>query len=178
MTNDQPSPTAARTYLRLHLQFGWCSLLCFLSLGIMLEALHGFKVGWYLEAAFETRRLMWTLGHAHGTLLSLVNLAFGFTVHLVADDNARWPRFASPSLMAAGLLLPGGFFLGGIFIYDGDPGVGVFLVPLGAMMLLIGVLVTAYGVSFRTADDELDEAQQPEQSSSPGKRRRRSKRGS
>jgi hypothetical protein len=172
MTGDQDTPAPAATYLQRHLQFGWWSLLCFLSLGIMLEGLHGFKVGWYLEAAFETRRLMWTLGHAHGTLVALVNLAFGFTVHLACDDVARWPRFASPCLMAAGLLLPGGFFLGGIFIYDGDPGFGIFLVPLGALFLLVGVLTAAVGVSLRASRDELDTDLSP----APDKGRRRGKR--
>ncbi|MEM7232453.1 MAG: hypothetical protein AAF517_09780, partial [Planctomycetota bacterium] len=42
---------------------------------------------------------------------------------------------------AAGLLLPGGFFLGGVFFYSGDPGLGILLVPIGAILMLIGVLV-------------------------------------
>ena len=45
--------------------------------------------------------------------------------------------------MAAGLILPMGFFLGGSFIYAGDPGLGILLVPLGAIFLLIAVLLTA-----------------------------------
>ena len=39
--------------------------------------------------------------------------------------------------------MPGGFFLGGTFIYGGDPGLGIFLLPIGAFMLFIGVLFTA-----------------------------------
>jgi hypothetical protein len=58
----------------LSLFFGWWALLCYVSLGITLEVLHGLKIGWYLE--IETRRLMWTLGHAHGGLLALVNVVF------------------------------------------------------------------------------------------------------
>ena len=38
---------------RHHLRFGWWSLLVFLSLGIALETLHGFKIGWYLDVANE-----------------------------------------------------------------------------------------------------------------------------
>ncbi|MCH7729550.1 MAG: hypothetical protein IH991_24195, partial [Planctomycetes bacterium] len=67
--------------IRRHLQFAWWSLLVFLSVGIFLEAMHGFKVGWYF--GFEVRRLMWTLAHAHGALLALVHGAFALTVYLL-----------------------------------------------------------------------------------------------
>ena len=45
--------------------------------------------------------------------------------------------------MLASLLLPGGFFLGGVVIYAGDPGLGILLVPVGALLLLTAVLLTA-----------------------------------
>ena len=70
-----------RTHTRLHLWFGWWALLIFLALGIVLEMLHGFKVGWYLNVENESRRLMWNLAHSHGTLLAFVNLAFGNLYH-------------------------------------------------------------------------------------------------
>ena len=70
-----------------HFRIGWWSLLLFLSLGIVMEALHGFKVGWFLDVGMETRRLMWRLAHAHGTLLSLLHIAFGGMV-LWVDE---WP---------------------------------------------------------------------------------------
>ena len=57
-----------------HLKWGWWGLLVFLSMGILLEMLHGFKVGAYLDVPNTTRRMMWTLAHAHGTLLSLVHI--------------------------------------------------------------------------------------------------------
>ena len=66
-----------------HLSFGWWSLLGWLALGLGLEALHGFKTGWYLDVGNETRRLMFTLAHAHGTLLALINLAAGLTLRVV-----------------------------------------------------------------------------------------------
>lgn len=57
--------------------------------------------------------------------------------------------------MAASVLLPGGFFLGGIFIHGGDPGLGIFLVPLGAGFLFLVVLLTAVGVTdFDVVDQE------------------------
>ncbi len=138
-----PLDRTSASLVRLHLQFAWWSLLCFLSVGIALEALHAFKIGWYLEGEYEARRLMWTLGHAHGTLLALVHGMFAATHFFVPIDLRGAGRMASPCLMGASLLLPGGFFLGGIFIYGGDPGIGIWLVPLGALLLVAGVMLTA-----------------------------------
>jgi hypothetical protein len=45
------------------------------------------------------------------------------------------------------VLVPAGFLLGGLVIHDGDPGVGVFLVPVGAFALLYGVGSLTRGVS-------------------------------
>ena len=45
-------------------------------------------------------------------------------------------------MLVAGTLLPGGFLLGGFFIYQGDPGMGIWLVPLGALALCVGVFLT------------------------------------
>ena len=120
-----------------HLRFGWWSLFAFLTLGVVLEALHGFKLGWYLNVDVEMRRLMFTLAHAHGTLLALVNIAAGLTMRTVKGFELT--RVASLALLWGSLLLPVGFFLGGLVIHDGDPGLGVLLVPVGALFLLYGV---------------------------------------
>jgi hypothetical protein len=129
-----------------HLRFGWWTLLLFLTMGLVLESLHGFKVGAYLNVTNETRRLMWTLAHAHGTLLGLVNLAFAFTVTRSIDWPARPRGVASACLRAATVLLPGGFFLGGTFVHSGDPGLGILLVPVGGLLLLVAVLLSALGL--------------------------------
>ncbi len=142
-SNRTSGDAATATYVRRHLRFGWWSLLCFLTLGIALETLHGFKVGWYLDVSHATRRLMWTLAHAHGVLLSLVHVAFGVTLPLLSAHTVRLARWASPCLIGASFFLPGGFFLGGIVIHGGDPGLGILLVPLGAFFLFVGVLLTA-----------------------------------
>lgn len=153
---DAPSPSKSQAesdaqdsargaLVRLHFRAGWWSLLLFLTLGVGLEALHAFKAGIYLDVSNETRRLMWTLAHAHGTLLALVHLAFGVTVALVPSWNRGPRRAASASLLAAGLLVPLGFFLGGAAIHEGDPGLGIVLVPPGALLLIIAVFLTARG---------------------------------
>jgi membrane protein DedA with SNARE-associated domain len=124
-----------------HLRFGWWSLFAFLTLGVVLEALHGFKLGWYLNVDVEMRRLMFTLAHAHGTLFALVNIAAGLTMRAVKGfELARAPSLA---LIWGSLLLPVGFFLGGLVIHDGDPGLGVLLVPVGALLLLYAVYSAA-----------------------------------
>ena len=128
-----------------HLRFGWWTLLIFLSLGLILEIMHGFKVSFYLNVSSETRRLMWTLAHAHGTLLALVNLALGFTVRLLPEWSVRQRSIASLCLRGSTILMPAGFFLGGTVIYSGDPGLGILLVPVGGIMLLIIALFTALG---------------------------------
>ena len=137
--------TVSRTMQR-HLRFGWFSLLFFLTLGLVLEALHGFKVQAYLSVMNETRRLMWTLAHAHGTVLGVVNLGFAFSVGCTPLWSDRLRTIASYAFIAASVLMPGGFFLGGVWVYAGDPGLGILLVPVGGLLLFAAVLLTALGV--------------------------------
>jgi hypothetical protein len=150
--NNTPAPTAEPNddplalVVRRHLRVGWFSLLVFLTLGLALEALHGLKVQAYLNAMNETRRLMWTLAHAHGTMLALVQIGFAFTVNQVSGWPARSRTIASFSLIAAGVLMPGGFFLGGVWVYAGDPGLGILLVPVGGILLFVAALLTALGL--------------------------------
>ena len=126
-----------------HLRAGWIALAVYLTLGIALEALHGFKVGFYLDVGNETRRLLFRLAHAHGTLLAIVNILYGLTVRAVPESGRP---LASGALLAALVLLPLGFFAGGIVIHGGDPGLPILLVPAGALALLVGTLVTARAV--------------------------------
>jgi len=141
-------PTGPLRCRARHLRAGWWSLLVFVLLGIGLELLHGFKADFYLDPALETRRLMWRLAHAHGTFLALVNVAFALTVAALP----RPPRGASPCLLGALVAVPGGFFLGGIEPQGGDPGVGIVLLPLGAVLLVAGVVSTAVAVSRRAGE--------------------------
>lgn len=132
--------------VRFHLRLGWWSLLLFACLGLTLEAMHGFKVDWYLNVASETRRLMFRLAHAHGTLLAVLHLALGATL-AVAEPEGRAPRVASRALIAAGFLLPAGFLLGGFGAVGGDPGMGIGLVPLGAVCLLTALFAAGWSLN-------------------------------
>jgi hypothetical protein len=147
VSRDQASGLTDRNYVRRHLRFGWWSLLVFSALGLALESLQGFKVRAYLDLTNETRRLMWTLAHAHGTLLAVIHVIFALTVRASPDLNPRDLRTISAALVGASLLLPGGFFLGGVVFYGGDPGLGVLLVPVGAMLLLTAVFLVARRLS-------------------------------
>ncbi len=141
---SQVEPNAVAPQLvRRHLQLGWSAILVFLALGLALEALHGFKAGLYLDVANETRRLMWTLGHAHGALLGVLQVAFALTVRASAAEERAWARRAGLCLSGATVLMPAGFLLGGAVIHGGDPGAGILLVPAGGVLLFAAVLLTA-----------------------------------
>jgi uncharacterized membrane protein len=145
MMRSIPRAQTIKKNAHRNLRFGWWSLLVFLSLGGALETLHGFKIGWYVDVGNETRRLMFTLAHAHGTLLALINIAAGLTARKV--DRFELRPSVSFALIWAAILLPAGFFLGGIVIYDGDPGLGVWLVPVGAILLFYSVARIALDLS-------------------------------
>ena len=160
-TDGSSSPAFARR----HLRFGWWSLLVFLSLGFVLELLHGFKVGMYLDVSNETRRLMWRLAHAHGGLLGLIHVAFGVCLRVAPELASQRLPTTSACLVGASVLLPGGFFLGGVAFYGGDPGLGILAVPAGAALLAIAI----YGIARACA--ALDKA--PAGQGGGGKRQRR-----
>jgi hypothetical protein len=133
---------------RRHLRVGFAALAFFVLLGAVLEALHAFKVAGYLDAEHETRRLMLRLAHAHGTLLSILNIVFGLTAK-------AYPRactaLSSAAMFVSLALVPLGFGLGGISARGGDPGALVLLVPPGALSLFAGLLLTARRL--RATDD-------------------------
>jgi hypothetical protein len=134
-----PDREGVTDYAGRHLRVGWWSLLLFATFGLVLESLHGFKVRAYLDVSNDTRRLMWTLAHAHGALLSAINILFGLTLRGTAPGTIPGVRPISVSLIGATLLLPAGFFLGGLAFYGGDPGLGVLLVPVGGVLLLFAL---------------------------------------
>ncbi|MED5446632.1 MAG: hypothetical protein VYA62_00280 [Planctomycetota bacterium] len=153
-------PTEARgAIVTRHMVIGWWSLLIFVVLGLVLESMHGFKVAWYVNSGEpETTRLMMRLAHAHGTFLSLVHLAFAWTVSQATGFQGRSRSVASRSVQAAGILVPAGFLLAGLpgfvktgglrlGVLGGDPGLGIVLVPIGALVLTLALYLVARGAS-------------------------------
>jgi len=126
---------------RKTLVLGWALLALFLPLGLTLEALHALKLPVYLDS--EMRREMWTLAHAHGNLLGILCLVFAVVAAKAIPDDAarasiaRWLRWGA-------VLMPFGFFLGGVLNHEGDPSWGIALVPVGGLFLLVALMRTAW----------------------------------
>lgn len=138
-------PDSERTVSRFHLRLGWWAVFVFIAMGIALETMHGLKLGYYLDLANATRRHMWTLAHAHGTLLGLINIGFALSLKSLGETDLEegWQRRASIAMLVATLMIPSGFALGGLIVFGGDPGLNVMLVPLGGFALLYAVWLTA-----------------------------------
>lgn len=120
-----------------HLRAGYLGLALYISVGALLEVFHALKSPIFVDAGRETTRLLLRLGHAHGTLLSLVNVVYALTLRVRPEVGSA---AISSCLLAALLLLPVGFLLGGAWAKAGDPGLGIVLVPAGALLLIAAVL--------------------------------------
>jgi hypothetical protein len=142
LENDREDDERARLEIR-HLAFGWWTVFSFVLLGLFLEGLHAFKADYLVNVENETRRSMWTLAHAHGALLGLMNVGMSYAVGRLRDWLPRSRMLASGCLLAGTVMIPGGFFLGGLRVYSGDPGPGIFLVPPGGLLLLYAVFLLA-----------------------------------
>lgn len=120
---------------------GWALLALFVPLGLTLEALHALKLPVYLDS--EMRREMWTLAHAHGNLLGILCIVFCAVARkTITDDTAR--ASIARGLRWGAVLMPLGFFLGGVLNHEGDPSWAIVLVPLGGLFLLVALLRTAF----------------------------------
>jgi hypothetical protein len=132
-------PTVARR-VRRALASGFLGLAVFVLLGVVLETFHAFKWMGYLHVEQETRRLMLRLAHAHGTLLSVVQIVFA----LSARAEPRLLGSVRPAAMLLGQwMVPLGFLLGAIGARGGDPGPLVALLPAGAIAWLVGTVSSA-----------------------------------
>jgi Na+-driven multidrug efflux pump len=126
---------------KLTLRTGYWLLAVSLPLGLTLEALHGFKVRAFIES--EMRRELFRLAHAHGTLLGILCLVFA----ALAEQNVpEASRLSIARFVTWGaVLMPLGFFLGGILNSEGDPSLGIALTPIGAVLLIVALVRAARG---------------------------------
>ena len=123
-----------------HLRGAIALLALFLASGLWLEAMYGLRAqGWIDD---ELRREFLRLGHAHGGLLALVNVALAPALSRLATPEGWARRIRLAALLGAGLVGVG-FMLGGLLHGPTDPGPPVLLVPAGAMLLLSGLAATA-----------------------------------
>ena len=130
-----PTKASEDPAIRSALRTGWLLLAISLPFGVTLEALHGFKVQSYL--ASEMRREMWRLAHAHGTLLGILCLVFAALAESHVPEPIRRP--VSAMIRWGAVLMPLGFFLGGVLNSEGDPSLGILLVPPGALLLVVAL---------------------------------------
>ena len=110
---------------------GWISLALWIAFGILLEGFRAFRSPAVLDDA--VRQDMFRLAHAHGTLLNLVLIAAAICARL---DLVRLGSGASLGLRVSVILLPAGFLIGGLWHFKDEPGLGILLVPIGAVLLL------------------------------------------
>lgn len=121
---------------------GTFGLFLFSLLGFLLEMLHAYKVGAYLDPENETKRLLLRLGHVHGTLLSLVALALSAQEqHL---GHSRSFRLGARLLQTSQATLPLGFVLGALGSKGRDPGPAGGFIPVGAVLVMAGLGLVAY----------------------------------
>ena len=146
MSPDEANDTRV---MRRHLALGWSMLALFMVLGMGLEALHAFKLGWYLDLSNETRRLMLRLAHAHGALLGVLNIAFALSWRHRVPAGAGLERAVSVGLGVGALLLPLGFLLGGLVVDGGDPNPAVALSPVGALCVAAVAVFMAWRLVLR-----------------------------
>ena len=134
-SNSQSSQCAALIWQ------GWISLAVWIVFGLLIEGLIGFRSPALMDDS--VRRDMFRLAHAHGTLLNLVLIAAAICSRL---DLIRVGRITSLGLRTAVILLPIGFLLAGVWHFKDDPGIGIFLVPVGAVLLLSSAFQIGYSV--------------------------------
>jgi hypothetical protein len=117
---------------------GWLSIAFWMSVGLLLEGLLGYKIPAYLSD--PQRRELFRLAHAHGTLLGVILIAAGLCAERFATALPKAARFA---LRLGSILMPVGFFVSGIWHTESDPGLAIWLVPPGALMVIFGAVVLA-----------------------------------
>jgi len=118
----------------------WFGLALWMSLGLLLEGLIAFRSPTYLQDPI--RREMFRLAHAHGTLFSILLI---ITQLWLSHAKQSVPATATLLLRVGTLLMPVGFLLGGIWHSATDPGIGVFLAPIGGVLVIFAVV--AIGLS-------------------------------
>ncbi len=114
----------------------WAAIALWMILGLVLEGLLGYKSPAYLQDS--TRRELFRLAHTHGVLLNLLLIA--------AALCSRWrtpPPMAQHALRLGSVLMPIGFLLSGLWHPEGDPGIAIWLVPPGALLVIFSAIATA-----------------------------------
>ena len=135
-TERRRGPKADRDPADNAVAVGWLQVTIFLIFGLVLESFHLVKLPFYLD--LHLRRELWTLAHAHGTLLGAVTILFGLSAQRFLPNLATRTN-AARLVMAGSWLVPLGFLGGGLGNAEGDPSLMILLVPTGALLLILGL---------------------------------------
>lgn len=123
------------------LRQGFITLACWMTFGLFLEGLLGYKIPAYLND--NIRRELFRLAHTHGALLSIVLIVITICLKLDLFESKNYSQF---SLRIGTILMPSGFLLGGIWHYESDPGIAIWLVPIGGIMVIFGIVSSFFSI--------------------------------
>lgn len=131
-----------------HLRLSLVVVAIFLAMGLWLEAMLGLRAqGWADDAL---RRELLRLGHAHGALLGLLNVALGWAMERLCTPAVWATRIRVAALLGA-VAVGLGFVGGGLWHAPTDPGPLVLMVPAGALLLVSSLVAV---VLLRGREDE------------------------
>jgi peptidoglycan/LPS O-acetylase OafA/YrhL len=123
-----------------HLRAALWLAAAFLAMGLWLEAMIGLRAAGWVDDPL--RREFLRLGHAHGGVLSLLNVALAWGMERLRTPDA-WARRIRPAAIGGALLVGLGFIGGALWHGPTDPGPLVLVVPAGAMMLVASTAAVA-----------------------------------
>ncbi len=119
---------------------GWVSVAVWMTAGLLLEGLLGYKIPAYLNDL--QRRELFRLAHAHGTLLAVVVILAALCAKHFEINLSRTPQRA---LQIGAVLMPVGFLLAGVWHTESDPGLAIWLVPVAGLMIIFAAISLAMG---------------------------------
>lgn len=127
----------SRIYKAIAFQ-GWLSLAIWMSAGFLFESLMAYKSPAYLDDLL--RRELFRLAHAHGSLLGVVLVIAAMWAQA---NGARLSRLAMIALRFGAVVMPVGFLGAGLWHPESDPGLAIWLVPIGALALIFSLISIA-----------------------------------
>src|SRR5215471_13149814 len=135
MSDKESNKPVRAQWARSMLLQGWTSVAVWMSFGLLLEGLIGYRIPSYLGDT--QRRELFRLAHVHGTLLGVILIAITLSCEYTTIQLHRAARIA---VRTGALLMPLGFMLAGVSHPEGDPGIAIWLVPPAAVLVIFGII--------------------------------------
>ncbi|MFO1303387.1 MAG: hypothetical protein U1F54_06625 [Burkholderiales bacterium] len=142
---EAPDATPAQagddaTLVTSMLRQAWLGLAFWMTFGLLLEGLIGYRIPDYLND--PQRRELLRLAHAHGAVLSIVLLASALGI---GYGRTRPVRATVAALRIGVVVMPLAFLAAGLWHYANDPGLAIWLAPPAALLIVFGVIGLALG---------------------------------